>query len=77
MNCRRDAFGITTRPNAEFYTLAYNRWRQTADQLYEETGCDINMVVQPLTTSAMQIGRENGGNALNAAVEPQQCKLHN
>lgn len=34
----------------------------------------MGMVVQPLTTSAMKIGRENGGNALNAAVEPQKCK---
>lgn len=34
----------------------------------------MGMVVQPLTTSAMKIGKENGGNALNAAAEPQQCK---
>lgn len=77
MNHRWDAFGMTTRPNAEFYTLAYNRWRQTADRLHGEIGCHINMVVQPLTTSATSIGKENGGNALNTAIEPQQCELLN
>ncbi|PKY01601.1 hypothetical protein P168DRAFT_321182 [Aspergillus campestris IBT 28561] len=69
---RREAFGMTTRPSADFYTLAYDRWRQVTDELYGQTGCDMGMVVQPLTTSAMKIGRENGGNALNTAVEPQQ-----
>ena len=34
----------------------------------------MGMGIQPLTTSAMKFGSGEGGNALNTAVEPQQCK---
>lgn len=69
---RRKIGTLTTKISADLYNDVNKLWQEATKKVPE--GAALHYTIQPLTTSAVQAGRDRGGNMLGLEKVPQNCK---